>query len=559
MTVFVLADRVVDAVTSQVRSRPLLTLCLIGALVSFTGISNELWTPDEPRVAAIGRAMWESGSWVTPQLNGVLFPELLPLYWWAQAAVFALFGYATPTLARLPSAVFGFATLLFTYALGRRFFPKGTCLMAGLVLATMALFTFTTHWIAVDSALVCMTVGAWTLFVYGEDQSGARRLIFLLGMVVFLAMAFLTKGVFGLGIPVLGMGVYLLWNKRFRRFLGGHLVVGGALFATGVGLWLWALWREGGGAPLETFFSYNQPQRFFPQQGVFQEGHGQPIWYYLVSTPAHLLPWTPFVFLAGLWGWRNWRQIPPVQLDGLRFCLSGTLPVLIVLSLAGTKRGVYLLPIYPLIALLVGCWATAHGVRHPWEDKVERWWLLCLIALAALSPATLFLAPRIWPYGLGVLVSFMVFWCSSKGFATLARDARLLRAALLCTVAAGLLLMAGKPFLDRYKSYVPFVRELEKQSDPATPLYTYPLDETTLGLVGFYTGRKMKVVDLAELKALAGGGTTSLLIVRDRKKRDQNYGSIVEAGISHRVLTEQVTGNTRVMRIIALGGQQNNP
>ena len=209
---FALVDRIAEAVAAQIRSRPFLTLCLIGALVSFTGISNELWTPDEPRVAAIGRAMWESGSWVTPRLNGVPFLEKPPLYWWAQSTVFALFGQATPTLARLPSAVFGFATLLFTYALGRRFFPKGTCLVGGLVLATTALFIITTHWIAVDSALACVTVGAWTLFVYGEDRSGPRRLIFLLGMYVFLAMAFLTKGVVGLGIPVLGMGVYLLWN-----------------------------------------------------------------------------------------------------------------------------------------------------------------------------------------------------------------------------------------------------------------------------------------------------------------------------------------------------------
>src|SRR6476661_2486683 len=94
------ANRLRSTLTGFIRSHPLITLCLIGAFVSFVGISNELWTPDEPRDAAIGRA--------------------------------------TPTLARLPSAVFGFAALLLTYALGRCFFSPVTCLVGGLILLSTA-------------------------------------------------------------------------------------------------------------------------------------------------------------------------------------------------------------------------------------------------------------------------------------------------------------------------------------------------------------------------------------------------------------------------------------
>ena len=69
-----------------IQSHSFITLCLIGGFVSFIGISNELWTPDEPRDAAIGRAMWESGDWIVPRLNGEPFLEKPPLYWWAQSA-----------------------------------------------------------------------------------------------------------------------------------------------------------------------------------------------------------------------------------------------------------------------------------------------------------------------------------------------------------------------------------------------------------------------------------------------------------------------------------------
>src|SRR4029077_4642053 len=233
------ANRLRSALSGFIQLHPLMTLCLIGVFVSFVGISNELWTPDEPRDAAIGRAMWASGSWVTPRLNGEPFLEKPPLYWWAQSSVFAAFGRATPTLARLPSAVFGFAALLLTYALGRCFFSSVTCLIGGLILLSTALFSLTTHWIVVDNALLFAVTGAWTLFAYAESRDGTTRQFLLLGMYVFLAFAFLTKGVVGLGIPALGMGVYLLWTRRLRQFLGWHVMVGSGLIGGAAALWLW--------------------------------------------------------------------------------------------------------------------------------------------------------------------------------------------------------------------------------------------------------------------------------------------------------------------------------
>src|SRR5262249_9814046 len=218
-----------SAIADFIRSRPFVTLCLVGGFVSFVGISNELWTPDEPRDAAIGRAMWESGDWIIPRLNGAPFLEKPPLYWWVQSILFAAFGRASPTLARLPSAMFGFLSLLLTYALGRRFFSMEACLTGCLILLSTALFSLTTHWIVVDNALLFAVTGTWALFAHSETRVGAARQAMLLAMYVFLAIAFLTKGVVGLGIPALGIGVYLLWSRRMVRFLGWHIVLGGIL------------------------------------------------------------------------------------------------------------------------------------------------------------------------------------------------------------------------------------------------------------------------------------------------------------------------------------------
>jgi 4-amino-4-deoxy-L-arabinose transferase-like glycosyltransferase len=553
MTLLARLDRMRSVFATFIQSHPFITLCLIGAFVSFVGISNELWTPDEPRDAAIGRAMWDSGDWIIPRLNGEAFLEKPPLYWWAQSALFALLGRATPTLARLPSALFGFAALLLTYALGRSFFSTRTCLVGCLILLSTALFSLTTHWIVVDNALLFAGTGAWAFFARAETLGGAKRQLMLLGMYVFLAIAFLTKGVVGLGIPALGMGVYLLWSRRLSRFFGWHMVVGSVLIAGAGALWLWLLWREGGRSSLDTFLVYNQLGRFFPDAETYQGGHVRPIWYYVLTTPVDLLPWTPFVLLAGLSSWRNWERLPEIHREGVRLCVAGTLPVLLALSLAGTKRGMYLLPVFPLIALFVASWTAFTEQTPGWMNKLERGWEIFLIACAALSPAALFLAPSTWLFWLGSVVVLYFFCYVLRHPPAADREARLLRTAFLVCLAIGNLLITVRPFVDHFKSFVPFVQQLQKHVSPATPLYAYRPDETTLGVVNFYTGRRLSEVSLEQLQTMARERPTISLIVRDSKRTGGNYGEIVKVGISHRLLAEQVVGDDRTIRILAVG------
>jgi 4-amino-4-deoxy-L-arabinose transferase-like glycosyltransferase len=496
--------------------------------------------------------MWESGDWIVPRLNGEPFLEKPPLYWWSQAALFALFGRATPTLARLPSAAFGFAALLLTYFLGRRFFSPQTCLVGCLILLSTALFSLTTHWIVVDNALLFAITGAWAFFAQAETRRGAARQFFLLSMYTFLAIAFLTKGMVGLGIPALGMGVYLLWSRRRGRFFGWHSVLGGGLIAGAAALWLWLLWREGGRASLDIFLIYNQLGRFFPDPETYQGGHVRPIWYYLLTTPVDLLPWTPFVLLAGLSAWRNWEQLPELPREAIRLCIAGTLPVFLALSLAGTKRGMYLLPVFPLIALFVASWAAAAEQIDGWENKVERGWEIFLLACAVLSPAALFLAPSTWPFWLASVVA-LYFFCYVFNHLPAEREVRLLRTAFLVCLAIVNLLITVRPFVDRFKSFVPFVQQLEKHVSPATPLYAYRPDETTLGVVNFYTGRQLSEVVPEQLQTMARERTEFSLILRDSKRTGGNYGAIVKSGIPHRLLAEQVVGDDRTMRILAMG------
>jgi 4-amino-4-deoxy-L-arabinose transferase-like glycosyltransferase len=63
--------------------------------VCFIGLGRGLWTPDEPREAEISREMSLSPT-VVPTLDGEVFIEKPPLYYWTVASVFALTGKPPP-------------------------------------------------------------------------------------------------------------------------------------------------------------------------------------------------------------------------------------------------------------------------------------------------------------------------------------------------------------------------------------------------------------------------------------------------------------------------------
>jgi 4-amino-4-deoxy-L-arabinose transferase-like glycosyltransferase len=534
-------------------ARPLLTLATLAGLLCASGLAHELWTPDEPRVAEIGRAMWRSGDWVVPRLGGEPFLEKPPLYWWAEAGVFTWAGRATATLARLPSALFAFLSALLTYALGRRFFGAEAAMLGALVLLSTGEFAVTSHWIVVDNALVTAVTAAWVCFSHALSCRGLRRALYLAGLYLALAAAFLAKGVVGLAIPCLGMVVFLIWMRRLRAFVGWHLVPGAALVIGAAGAWLWALWRAAGPEALRGFVVYNQLGRFLPGAFGYEGGHERPIWYYAVNAPALWLPWTPWLGLALLAARRGWRHFDASAREGIALCLSASVPTLLALSLAGTKRGMYLDPLCPPLALLVGAWMLWPQSGSRLEARLERGWRVALVALSAASSAGIFFAWSHWPWaGVGTLLLVAFAWCWRHA-PPVTRTDRHLASTVIVVLAAANLFMTITPFADGYKSFVPFVAALQRAVPAEDPLYAYRPDETLIGVVGFYTERRVEEVDLGTLARLAQAERTQWVLVRDRHPTGGNYAAIQSAGIPHRVVSEILVGNQRTLRILALG------
>ena len=136
----------------------------LAAVLSFTGIFNHsLWTPDEPRVAEIGRAMYVNSDGVVPRLGPDPFLEKPPLHWWVMSGFFAAFG-VSDGVARFPSAIFGLLVLLLAFDMARRAGGGKAGLFTVGVLATTAGF-HGMHRVLTDTSLAFFVVlGFWAFF-----------------------------------------------------------------------------------------------------------------------------------------------------------------------------------------------------------------------------------------------------------------------------------------------------------------------------------------------------------------------------------------------------------
>jgi 4-amino-4-deoxy-L-arabinose transferase-like glycosyltransferase len=414
---------------------------LAAAAVSFAGIgSHSLWTPDEPRDAAVGKAMWASGDLVVPRLNGRPFLEKPPLAWWAQAAGYQVLGVSDAT-ARVTPALFGTLTLLVTFALGRRLGGTRAGWLAAGALASTAELSEDMGRAIVDPALVLMVTLAYAGFVVlvtprrprpretqgGEPLPGTPAVperhgagahagaILLIALAV--PLAFLAKGVVGIGLALAPPVLYLPlaaagaarregaagrehgWRHGWRdttRLLAPLAFVGVPLFAAIVLPWAVALLREGGWAAVRECLVGNTVGRLLSTAAGRAYGHRQPFWYYLPAGAGALLPWTlalPAMLRGGGGGGGGGGAEHTGNETGRRLLIAAFFIGLLLLSLAASKRALYLVPLLPALAVPVGLWLDRLSLGSE-EGSGARWdrpTALLLLAVAALLPVVLWI------------------------------------------------------------------------------------------------------------------------------------------------------------------------
>lgn len=305
--------------------------------------------------------------WVTPRLFNEPFLEKPPLSLWLGAGAIRAFG-GTPWAVRLMSAFAGLFSVMLLYAMLRRLGrPVSVAWTAAILLATMASYWSNVRGVGEDALLALGVSAALLAFFAGQRQTGiGNGLLFVAG----IAIATLSKGVLGLAMPGVVIFTYLLATSLMDKRLNvtGWLRPG---LLTLLGLvplmiWLAMLYQRGGAHAVTELLLTNSVGRF---SGSFVEaGHHEPYYYYLAKLPQAFLPWNILVYL-GLWHFRK-------KLVANRYLLFFTLWLLaqfVMLTLASSKRTVYLMSLTPAAAVIAAEYARVLLERLKSREGSPTW------------------------------------------------------------------------------------------------------------------------------------------------------------------------------------------
>jgi 4-amino-4-deoxy-L-arabinose transferase-like glycosyltransferase len=364
------------------RSREAALLLVTCAVLYLTGAGAvPFYTRGEPREGLVVREMVRTGSWLVPVRPDGEPTRKPPLYYWA-AAPFLRALPGRPELAlRLPSAILATAAVLGTWATARGLWGAAAGLPAGVVLATSFEWTRAATSARIDmtlAAALTAVVAGWSLALGGRRRTGVAL------ATAGATLGTLAKGPVALVLPALAAGG-LLVARRSIRPLRAIAVLGGA--AALAGLWYAAAFRREGAGFLGVVVRENVLR--FVDSAEAGTGHAHGFAYLVPLALVGFLPWTPIFGLA-LIPFRERPRATPTL-----FAASWIVTGVVFFSLAAGKRSVYLLPLYPALALLV-----AAGLCAAPEDG-------CLarairLGARAYAPAALLVAATASALALGV-------------------------------------------------------------------------------------------------------------------------------------------------------------
>ena len=343
--------------------RPLLILlALLALFISIDGLGDrKLANPDEGRYSEISREMALSGDFITPRLNGLKYFEKPPLQYWATAIAFKLFGESEFT-ARLYTALCGLGCILLIAYTGRRLYDDQTGVHAALVLMSAPYFAALNEIVTLDMGLtfwMTLTMSSFLISQCTATESSRRR---WLGVAwAGMAFAMLSKGLIGIVFPVAAVFLYCLVQRNFRLIAQLEWVRGLLILFAIATPWFVLVSIENPEF-LRFFFIHEHFERFTT------DTHRRVAawWYFLPILFAGFMPWAVALIPAMLSGWRA-----PALLAGqdrifapLKFILLFSGFILLFFSYSGSKLPAYILPFFPVMALVLGVYLRRTEVRR---------------------------------------------------------------------------------------------------------------------------------------------------------------------------------------------------
>jgi 4-amino-4-deoxy-L-arabinose transferase-like glycosyltransferase len=412
-----LAAAIDYAVASHARAVSVLALV---ALIAF--LPGQFSIPpvdrDEARFAQATKQMIESGDFVDIRFQDVpRYKKPVGIYWLQAGPVMAADALgkrnalSTIGLYRLPSLIGAIGAVLLTYWTALAFVSRRAALLAGLMMASSFLLGVEARLAKTDAVLLATIVaalGAMARAYLGDHRIKPGWTGWLHPAIFWTAIAagILIKGpliLLFVGLPAVTL---IALDRSWRWLLVLRPVPGILWLALLVAPWFVTILSRSGDA----FVSESVGQDLLPKIFGGQESHGFPPGYYFLLFWVTFWPAATLAGLAAPAVWASRRE------KGARFLLAWLLPAWIVFELVMTKLPHYVLPLYPVIAILIAGILDSHRLaRRRWMIWGAAWWFaLPVIVVGGMIVGLIMFSRQLgvlaWPFAIGALVLSLQAW-----------------------------------------------------------------------------------------------------------------------------------------------------
>lgn len=352
-----------------------IVLVIVAAIVFFGCIISPPALMDDVDAVhgQIARNMVQSGDWVIAHLDGVPYMEKAPLPYWLIAICYLVMG-VHDWVARIPTALAAVLLCFATARYGAWAFGRRVGFYAGLALATsIGLFLFTR--ILIPDVMLTLTITVcFMAFQRAMNEDGeephSRRWPAVIG--VTLGVGVLLKGLLALVVPVGGVLVYVAITRQlFSRATWRRLR---PLSTILIFLLIAAPWHILATLRMPPYFNFSMHSGPGEYHGFFwfyffnehllrflnlrypRDYNTVPRLAFWLLNLLWLFPWSAYLPAAARLSYKPLDRAGRTRL--LALCWAGFLMLFFTFS---TTQEYYSMPIYPALALLLGCAMDSEG------------------------------------------------------------------------------------------------------------------------------------------------------------------------------------------------------
>ncbi len=359
---------------------------VLGALLFLLGLGlTGLVDETPPLFASAGRAMSQSGDWLTPKVNGILRFDKPPFYYWLMALVYSIPGNETwdklgSFSARLPSALSSLGLMLMIadtiYCAQKNSKDKiYLSLVASIGFAMSPLIIIWSR-TAVSDSLLCSSLGISLLMFWRKIFSENDAIC--ITPWCFLGIAILTKGPVAFAIIFLTLFSFLMIHENWRELLKKLNIGKGIILTSLISLpWYFIQLANRGRVFWDNFFGYHNLQRYTS----VVNNHSEPWWFFIFIMVVASLPFSIFLIHGIIETFKE--IILKIQHKSLNnaslyiFSLCWLLSVFLFFSISATKLTSYWIPAIPAASILIS--RSAQILMNKKRDSSLVWFLTTLI------------------------------------------------------------------------------------------------------------------------------------------------------------------------------------